>query len=70
MKRVIVAAMVAACYGCLKVEKSSDADKAWQDHGRYVLTKTVEIEGHKYIIMDVTDGGSIIHSAACPCHSK
>lgn len=70
MKRLIVAAVAAACCGCAKVEDSPSIDDPWTDHGRYVHTKTVEIEGHKYIIMDGVESGNIIHSAACPCHSK
>lgn len=70
MKRLIVAAVAAACCGCVKTEKSPSIDKAWTDHGMYVYTKTVEIDGHKYIVIKGNYSGNIIHSAACHCNSK
>ena len=68
----IIAAAVATAVlvGCAKIEDGKDIDKAWTDHGIGCCTKVVEIEGHKYIIMDGTYSGCIIHAASCQCMSK
>ena len=31
------------------------------------IVRTVEVEGHKYIIFEGTYKGNIIHSESCPC---
>ena len=41
----------------------------WIDHGYGFLTKVVEIEGHRYILVNSRDG-HIVHAASCPCMSK
>ena len=69
-KLIIIAAATAALAGCYKTEDSKDIDKAWTDHGISCVTKGVEIEGHKYIIMDGSYSGGIIHAASCECMSK
>lgn len=71
MKRVLVTAVLAACFaGCMKVEDDENVDGAWTHHGMDNYTKVVEIEGHKYIIMDGPYSGSIIHAASCGCMKK
>ena len=39
----------------------------WMSQGRCVATKVVEIEGHKYIMMDGSGSGNIIHAESCSC---
>ena len=53
--------------GCDSYEESPDKDIAWTFHGGDVVTKVVEIEGHKYIIMDGYYSGGIIHAESCGC---
>lgn len=48
-------------------EDALDKDNTWILHGNDVATKVVEIEGHKYIIMDGFKCGSIIHAESCGC---
>lgn len=71
MKKLIIAAAAAAALaGCCKTEDSKDVDKAWTYHGMDCYTKAVEVDGHKYIIMDGFYSGSIIHAASCWCMKK
>lgn len=48
-------------------EDASDKDNSWIQHGNEVTTKVVEIEDHKYIIMDGFYSGGIIHAESCKC---
>ena len=68
MKKMIIA-VAAACAltGCIKTVDSKEADEAWTNHGDFSWTKVVEIEGHKYILMDGVYSGTIIHAESCPC---
>ena len=72
-KMIIIAAVVATAIlaGCDKVEndKNKDLGKGWCYHGVYCRTKVVEIESHKYILMD-GNGCGIIHAASCECMNK
>ena len=71
MKKIALAvALTIAGYGCVKCTDSNDIDAAWTRHGSTTFTKVVEIEGHKYIIMDGSYSGNIIHAASCQCMSK
>ena len=65
-----VVAIAAILTGCHKTEDSKDIGKAWCCHGMSCYTKAVEIEGHKYIIMDGSYCGTIIHAASCECMKK
>lgn len=67
---IIVGAVATALVGCEKVENDKDVDNAWTFHGMDCHTKVVEVEGHKYIIMDSYYAGGIIHAASCPCMNK
>lgn len=71
---IIVATVATASIlvGCDKVEndKYKNLQEGWCFHGIYCRTKVVEIESHKYILMDGCDGGGIIHSASCECMNK
>ncbi len=59
------------CYGCgVKVEDDKEVNAAWTYHGRECCTKLVEIDGHKYIIIDGNYSGNIIHAASCWCMGK
>ena len=54
--------------GCsASFEDASDKDNTWIVHSSDVKTKVVEIEGHKYIIMDGFYSGGIIHAESCRC---
>lgn len=64
---IIAAAATAVLAGCAKIENDKDIDKAWIDHGVGCCTKVIEVEGHKYIIMDGSYSGCIIHAESCPC---
>ena len=76
-KLIIIAVAAAALAGCVKtedskyqIEDSKDVDRAWTGHGMSCHTKVVEIEGHKYIIIDGYYSGGIIHAASCDCMDK
>lgn len=51
-------------------ENVSDKDNMWLPHGRFAATKVVEIEDHKYIILDSSSGASIIHAESCRCKKQ
>lgn len=70
MKRLLIVAIAAtALCGCEKVVDSQETKAAepWVYHGRDLCTKIVELDGHKYIIMDGYKCGGIIHAASCGC---
>lgn len=67
---IVVGAVATALVGCDRVENDRDIDNAWTFHGLDSYTKTVEIEGHKYIILDGYYAGGIIHAASCQCMNK
>ena len=67
---IVIAAAAALLIGCCKVEDSKDIDKAWCNYGMGCCTKVIEIEGHKYILMDGSYSGCIIHAASCWCMKK
>ena len=75
-KKIIIAAIAILVgwmvVGCDRVEndKYTDSDKRWCVYGFYCRTKVVEIEGHKYILMDGSSGCGIIHAASCECMNK
>ncbi len=70
MTIIAIATTIAILAGCVRVEKDKDIDKAWTCHGNDCYTKAVEIEGHKYIIMDGFYSGGIVHAASCQCMDK
>ena len=55
---------------CSRVENAKSTSNAWTYHGRECCTKVVEVEGHKYILMDGYKAGGIIHAASCWCTTK
>lgn len=70
MKKLMLFAVIglgSVLTGCDSYEESPDKDTTWSFHGIDVLTKVVEIEGHKYIIMDGYYSGGIIHAESCGC---
>lgn len=73
MKKIIVAvALATAACGCEKIVDSQETKAAepWVYHGRDVCTKIVELDGHKYIIMDGNYSGNIVHAASCGCRNS
>ena len=56
-----------AGYSSTSFKNSPDKYKSWISHDNEVVTKVVEIEGHKYIIMDGYYSGGIIHAESCGC---
>ena len=74
MKKLLVIAIAAVSLaGCMKAERAESADQAWTSHGYAVggtvVTKVVEIEGHRYVIMSGLKQGGIIHAESCPCRN-
>jgi hypothetical protein len=70
MKKLIFIAMIglgSMLVGCSNYEKASDIDNNWSMHGRGVVTKEVEISGHKYIVINCGPSCNIIHSKSCSC---
>ena len=71
MKKLMLVVMVglgSMLVGCnTSFEDAPDKDKTWISHGNEATTKVVEIEGHKYIIMDGFRCGCIIHAESCGC---
>lgn len=59
MKYIIAAAVALVLAGC-------DVPPEVANH-RKTTVRTVEIEGHKYIIFEGAYKGNIIHSESCPC---
>ena len=71
-KLLIVLAIATAISGCEKVVDSQEtkAVEQWVYHGHEMYTKVVELDGHKYIIMDGYKCGGIVHAASCWCMKK
>lgn len=70
MKFIYICIAILALTGCsASFEDAPDKDRAWTSHGNEAATKVVEIEGHKYIIMDGFRCGCIIHAESCSCKS-
>lgn len=72
MKKLMLIAMIglgSMLVGCdtPSFEDSPDKNNTWISHNNEVATKVVEIEGHKYIIMDGFYSGGIIHAESCRC---
>ena len=70
MTIVIAVAATSILAGCDKVECDENMDKVWLSHGKECYTKVVDVEGHKYIIMNGIYSGGIVHAASCTCMSK
>lgn len=62
MKCIIAAAVALVLAGC-------DEPPGVTKHIETIdyTVRTVEVEGHKYIIFEGTYKGNIIHSESCPC---
>ena len=65
-----ISSVFAICVGCFRIDRATDIDDPWTDHGRYVTTKVVKIEGHRYILMDGHRSGGIVHAESCPCRTR
>ena len=66
-KMIIIVAAALLLSSCDKVEDDKNKDDAWTSHGMSCYTKIVEVEGHKYILMDGSYAGTIVHAASCHC---
>ena len=66
-KFLILPILVFGLTGCIKCTETPEYDNAWSNHGNCITTKVVQIEGHKYIIMDGLYSGGIIHAESCDC---
>jgi hypothetical protein len=67
-KLIVMVGLSTMLVGCSdSLEDASDKDNKWISHGIDVVTKVVEIEGHKYIIMYGYYSGGIIHAESCGC---
>lgn len=62
VKYIIAAAVALVLAGC-------DVPPEVANHRKTInnTVRTVEIEGHKYIIFEGAYNGNIIHSESCPC---
>jgi len=69
-KMTIIAATALLLSGCYNIVDDKDKYDAWTNHGMSCYTKVVEIEGHKYILMDGSYAGTIVHAASCHCMEK
>ena len=67
MKKLILVTILIMSCGCIKVEDDTAIDEAWTYHQMSSYTKTIKIDGHTYIILNVDRGGNIIHAASCGC---
>jgi hypothetical protein len=71
MKKLIIAVVAfTVLAGCHPTKKDKDYMDPWTNHGLDIVTKVVEIEGHKYILMDGYRSGGIIHAESCWCKNK
>ena len=72
MKKLVIAIVASAVFaGCRpNIEKDKNHKDPWTDHGKDVATKVVEIDSHKYILMDGYYAGGIIHAESCRCKSE
>ena len=69
-KMIIIVATTLLFSGCDTIEDDKNMDGAWTGHDMtcFTLAKIVEVEGHKYIVMDGPHTGvRIFHSASCSC---
>ena len=66
-KLLILPILMFGLAGCIKWEETPEYDNAWAMHCDGILTKVVQIDGHKYIILRGTYGGDIIHAESCDC---
>lgn len=62
MKYIIAAAAALVLAGCDVPPDVANHRKTFTS-----TVRTVEIEGHKYIIFEGAYKGNIIHSESCPC---
>lgn len=68
MKKLLILSILAfGLVGCEKCKKSIEYDNTWANHGYTIITKVVQIEGHKYIILCGSHAGTIIHAESCDC---
>ena len=50
-KLLILPILMFGLTGCIKWEETPEYDNAWAMHSAGILTKVVQIDGHKYIIL-------------------
>ena len=65
---VAIAAVLSGCSA--KMEDDKEVNAVWTYHGNDCSTKVVEIDGHKYVILDGFKMGGIVHAASCECMKK
>jgi hypothetical protein len=71
MKKLLFIAVFAIGFtGCQKHENGKDIDESWTKHDFFNRTKIVDIEGHKYIILNGYNSGGIIHAESCKCKNR
>ena len=67
---VIIAALGMYATSYRKIKPDTSPNPSWTSHGMCCMTRAVEVEGHRYIILDGMHGNGIVHAASCPCMSK
>ena len=66
-KLLILPILMFGLTGCIKCEETPEYDNAWAMHSCSMMTKVVQIEGHRYIILRGPYAGTIIHAESCDC---
>ena len=68
MKQLIILTVLAIVLtGCRRTESTKTTNDPWTGHGSCIYTKVVEIEGHRYVLLDGPYSGGIIHAESCQC---
>ena len=71
MKKLLIASVLAlGLTGCYKCIDDTNVAGPWTYHGNSCQTKVVNIDNHKYIIMDGNYCGNIIHAESCHCKNN
>jgi uncharacterized protein YcfL len=66
-KLFILPILMLSLTGCNQCKETPEYDNAWAMYGSSIMTKVVQIEGHRYIVLRGTYAGTIIHAESCDC---
>lgn len=75
MRKIIICLIALVCCGCNGIETNTEISTIAPDVKYYKndissTIYTVDIEGHKYIVIKAAYGVGIIHAEHCPCKTK
>lgn len=51
------------------VGSSSIEEVPWTRHGHGVYVKTIDVDGHRYVLFSGCRQGGIVHAESCACKS-